>query len=590
MIAHEARLSTLAQDADTFDRYLGEPIAARLFVGHDAHLSPRVRAALRNRGAGLTLRTLDLTDIEHQRAWAGVSDTLLAAALPFGAAQCLTVIPAPGSDAEVCGIPTIESPTTAVPVAENVCTDGLRLGSAESASGEVRDVRIAVEELLLHAQVIGSTGTGKSSLLAGLVGEAQAAGLGVSVIDPHGHLVERIIAETPAGRVASVVGVRHGDPDRPIPVNPFAGRNPEMMSGVLVEVLRELHDPRNQGFMGPVWEQWLGGFMALQRALIGPRANLALLPEMAADQKRLGRLVMEISELHPEAAEKMQNIVSRRPEDYAESASWFVSKFERMINSPELRGILGSGRDAVDVTEVIDRQQVLLIDLAAPILGGLGAQLVGEMWLAKHWEALAQRADPQRPHLLIVDEAHLFASGLLPRLLTQARKFGVAVVLAHQNLEQLTPGLREAVLASTNNVIVFRTGLQEAAAAHERLGTWSGGPLTRLPRLTAATTLSTGAGLTDAFTLRVDHNDRAPAAAPAQVEEVVARTKEQFGLADSAPLSFRSLQEAAGRQRHERKARTEQQRVASRLDEWLATRDAQRAEMVGSRTDQGTAP
>lgn len=96
------------------------------------------------------------------------------------------------------------------------------------------------------------------------------------------------------------------------------------------------------------------------------------------------------------------------------------------------------------------------------------------MWLAKHWAALARRAHPRTPHLLIVDEAHLFASGLLPRLLAEARKFGLGVVLAHQHLEQLTPHLREAALATTSNVVVFRSGPREAATAVTRLGAWAG--------------------------------------------------------------------------------------------------------------------
>ena len=96
-----------------------------------------------------------------------------------------------------------------------------------------------------------------------------------------------------------------------------------------------------------------------------------------------------------------------------------------------------------------------------PVLGGVGAQLVGEMWLAKHWETLAQRADPTRPHLLVVDEAHLFASGLLPRLLLQARKFGVAVVLAHHGCSALGDSTSMALRRAMN--------LEEAATMTYRL-------------------------------------------------------------------------------------------------------------------------
>lgn len=581
MVRHELRHSTLARDPELFDRYAGTPVAARLLVGFEGHLSPRLRAALLDRGGGLALRDLDPGSAEAGRAWEGDPVSLLTAALPVGAARCLTPITAPGMVPEICGIPTIEPPAEVVPLADGACDAGLRLGSAMSASGRTRDVRLAPEDLLLHTQVIGSTGTGKSSLLAALVGEARSAGLGVTVIDPHGQLVQRVLEETPEAGAASVVAVRHGDPDRPVPVNPFAGRSPELMADVMISVLRELHDPGNQGFLGPVWERWLSSFMKLQQALIGPMASLALLPDLASEHARLALLVKDMQSLYPVAAREMWGIVARKPDEFAESATWFIAKFQRMVNSPELRGILGSGRDAVDVVEAIDSRQMLLVDLASPVLGDLGAQLLGEMWLAKHWEALSQRAEPNRPHLLVIDEAHLFASGLLPRLLTQARKFGIAVVLAHQNLEQLTLGLREAVLASTNNVVVFRTGLREASAADQRLGSWSGGSLTRLARLTAAATLSTGIGLTDAFTLTVDHNGRAPGPDRAVAARIVERTKATFGLAAPAPLSFSTLRDSLTRRVAAAKASSDRHPI--RPDGWAAHRRPQASDLAGTR-------
>lgn len=80
-------------------------------------------------------------------------------------------------------------------------------------------------------------------------------------------------------------------------------------------------------------------------------------------------------------------------------------------------------------------------------------------------------------------------------------------------LEQLTPRLREAAVAATSNVIVFRSGPREEVAALRRLGSWPGGPLTRLQRFQAAATVSQGHRQSDAFTLVVDHNDRTVLAA-----------------------------------------------------------------------------
>ena len=543
MAEHEARRSTLARDPGTFVAYLGTPVSARLLVGHDGSLSPRLRAALLAHGIGLRLRDLDTESLATREAWAGELDALRTDALPFGAAQCLTVITAAGSGPGICGVPTREPVAAHVPIADDQCRTGLRLGKARTTGGGWRDVRLGRDDLLLHTQLTGSTGAGKSSLLAALVREARDEGIGVSVIDPHGHLVDRILAETQEHEAASVLAVRSGDLDRPVPLNPFAGRNPELMADVMVAVLRELHDPGNQGFMGPVWERWFAACMHLQRALIGPRATMSLLPEIVQDQERLATLLTAMRRSHSSAGRDMWPLVSGRAEEFAETSTWFTSKFQRLVGSPQMRAILGSGHDAVDVVDVIDGGGMLLIDLAAPVVGDLGAQLLGEMWLAKHWEALAQRADPTAPHLLVVDEAHLFASGLLPRLLTQARKFGVAVVAAHQNLEQLTPSLREALASSTNNAVVFRTGHREAASSSERLGSWSGGSLTRLPRLSATCTLSSGGVLTDAFTLVVDHNERAVRADDEVARGIVERTKATVGLADAdeSRLSFSVL-------------------------------------------------
>lgn len=556
---HEIRDAVQASDPVIHALYQGIPVAARLLIGHRGSLPPRLRAALLDRGLGLALKSLDAHAPDSSAAWQGEASSLISAGLPFGAAQCLTVIPVAGFGTGVCGLPVTIPVPKQVPVDDGVCLEGLRIGTALSTSGREREIRVREEDLLLHTQVIGSTGSGKSTLLAALARECRAAGIGITVLDPHGQLVDRILQESPTA-TSDVVLVRSGDEAHPIPLNPLAGPNPEMMTDTLVQVLRELHDPGNRGYMGPVWERWFGLLLAVQRALLGDRANLALIPSMASDKELMAQLARQVEQGDRTLAREFRALFQRREEEFNDHVTWVVAKFQRMVGSPQMRGILGSGLDAIDVVEVLDARSTLLIDLAANTLGSLSAQLLGEMWLAKHWEALSLRAHRDEPHLLIVDEAHLFASGLLPRILTQARKYGVGVVVAHQNLEQLDGSLREAVISSTNNVVVFRTGIQEMGAALARLGEWSGGLLTRLERLTAATSLNVGSGFTDPFTLQVDHNGRGIPASPEIVEEVQQRSSDRYGLVDpkGAILTPASL------------VRPTQER--SYLDEWLARR------------------
>lgn len=512
MIASQTRRSVQSSDPVAYARFMGTPLRIRCFVGQAGpYLSPRIRAALMRFGLGLVLVPRDLQHLEHRDAWDADELSLAGAVQPFGVAQCLARLPASGEQAEVCGVPTGEADAPLVPltVESAGAGAGLRLGSAVSPTGAPMDVRVSMDDLLLHTQVLGATGTGKSTLLAGLVQEAVAADMGVSVIDPHGTLVQRILQELPRHKRADLVVARSGDLNHPVPVNVLSGPRSEMLTDMMVQVMKDLFDPRSEGFLGPRFERAYGTAIAVLRNLLGARASLSAIPLVFRSQDDLRALVPAVARTDPVLAKVLSQEFGRLGSDqYADLTAWVNSKFQRLVATPEMRAVLGTGEDAVDMRRVFADRKVLLVDLALPVLGPLGAQLLGEMWLAKHWAAIADRARDSRPHLLIVDEAHLFASGLLPRLLAEARKFGVGVVLAHQHLEQLAPELREATLATTSNVIVFRSGPREAVTALTRLGDWGGGSLTRLPRLQASATLSQGLEQTDAFTLVVDHNQR----------------------------------------------------------------------------------
>lgn len=542
-LPHRLNVGTQPDDLTRAVAYLGTPVEARLLVGHDALLPPRVRAALLAQGLGVALIPLATPSRETAAAWEGTPESLIGRAVPFGLARCLTSLPAAGTDTAICGLPTVQPEAPAVPLDDDLCTTGLRLGTASSSDGTRRAVRIDGPDLLGHVQILGSTGSGKSSLLAAIAHEAISAGIGVSILDPHGTLVDRVVGEAPPNAGQQLHIVRSGNADAPVPMNPLAGNDPELVTEIIVQVLRELFDPRDQGFMGPVWERGFATLMAAQRALLGGRANLALIPDLVGSQGRLKAIAEALTDSHPAVAMDLRNsFVNRRSEDFAEFTTWLVSKFQRMVNSPEIRGILGTGLDTVRVVDLIDEGHSILIDLASPKLGDTSAQLLGELWLTKHWGALAARRDRTVPHLLIVDEAHLFASGLLPRLLAQARKFGIGVVLAHQNLEQLTVSLAEAVMSTCNNVAMFRTGIREARTAEERLGGWAGGSLTRLRRLECAATISSGGTLTDAFTLTVDHNDRT-AGDSVRAAQLEARSRATLAvdLQQVPPLTFRDI-------------------------------------------------
>lgn len=601
MITEQTRRSVQSRDPVHYSQYMGAPVRIRTFVGQSgALLSPRLRAALGRLGIGLRLVPRDIADPEIRAAWDGDELTLAGAVQPFGVAQCLVRLPACGEQAVLCGVATADAETPPVPLeADADGVRGLRLGSAIAGDGHRHEVRVAPEELLLHTQVLGATGTGKSTLLAALVQEAVAAGMGVTVIESHGPLVERIVAELPDTAVDRTIVIRSGDLAAPVPLNPLRCGDPEMISEVMLQVMRELLDPGNQGFLGPRFERIFGQTLEAQRVLVGERATLSALPHLLRNPAQVRDLAAALKQAHPVLADQiLSEFGNLTPDDFGELVGWINAKYNRLVASPELRAILATGEDAVDVTRVIDDRQILLVDLAAPTVGPLGAQFLGEIWLAKHWAALARRRDPAQPHLLIVDEAHLFASGLLPRLLAEARKFGVGVVLAHQHLEQLTPHLRDATLATTSNIVVFRSGPREAAAALTRLGGWSGGPLTRLPRFHAAATLSLGHQQPDAFSLFVDHNARTESAPrPEHIAWAIeegSRRRYAEPYRDAPAVTVAVIDDLVRQRRLSPGVRTPQRPPqpaasgSSFLDEWLAARRAQEPAPTPEEPDDGS--
>ena len=260
-------------------------------------------------------------------------------------------------------------------------------------------------------------------------------------------------------------------------------------------------------------------------------------------------------------------------------SSWAVSKLQELLASQDVRSIFGVGPDPVDARATMDEGRSLLVDLGAHRLGEPVGRAIGATYLLKHWAALSDRTRRDVPHVIIVDEAHLFSYGPLPKLLVEARKFGVGVVVATQHLGQLSRELSDALESNTGSFVALRSGLASAQRASTRLEGWPVADLTRLPDLTAAATLSCDGVLTPPFTLDIDHHDRIRRLTRRGIvgEHVAASIEERSRAAampyrSLAPFSDRDLAQRLGA-RPAGQGRP-QQPAPGAVDEWLAKRQA----------------
>ena len=509
MLADSLNETWSGSDSDLY-HYLGRPIRMRaLLASTKGDDGSRLRSLARRWATALSV--VVVPPDEAAFAWNGPESSLMGHAVPEGVALSLLKVPATGNRA-FPGMPTEHDSVHVRPLdpVPSKPSRPIRLGQARSVNQRNIDVSIGADDLLRHAFIEGSSGSGKSTLIAALARGLSEQGFGYTLLDPHGETVSAILRETPAG-VTGLNVIRHEDSEHPIPLDIFTG-NAEQVERVIdsfVEMVQMMYDPNHEGMVGARWRRWFGLLAQGTEALLGERASLVAVSAIAGDRERINRLASALSQSHRGLSQNITNEIGRLPDKEAnEMLSWAVSKLQPLISTTQMRAIIGTGYDAVDVGAAMDDGESLLIDLASPVLGVPSSRMLGALWLLKHWLAMGKRQDPSRPHFLIVDEAHLFQYGALPALIAEGRKFGIGVIVATQHMGQLSGELSEALESNAGSFITLRTGLKFAARASKRLNDWPVEELVRLPTLNAAASLLRNGTPTEPFTLIIDHHDR----------------------------------------------------------------------------------
>lgn len=316
---------------------------------------------------------------------------------------------------------------------------------------------------LSHMYVIGKTGTGKTTLLETLIQQDISAGRGCALVDPHGDLVERIAANIPAHRAPDTIYLNVPDAGQPFGYNPLlrvsAGLRPLVASG-LIDVFKKM------------WADAWGVRMEhiLRNALLAlldqPKAALPdILSMLNSKTFRMGILVnVENEQVKRFWRDEFPKYSFR---NQADGIAPIQNKVGAFLADPKLRHILvpesGSG---LRLRDVMDRGQVLLVNLSMGRIGADSAALLGALLVTSLGSAAFSRAHQaeatRRPFFLYVDEFQSFTTLALANMLSELRKFGVGMVMAHQYLQQLDPAIAHAVLGNAGTLITFRLGAYDA--------------------------------------------------------------------------------------------------------------------------------
>lgn len=484
--------------------YRGTPVRLRVVLHADAPEIPaRLRAELKVLTQQLAFRELSPAD-ERELAQPQVL-AVKGHVVPEGVFRSLVRLPGATEGVAVPGLRTIRPPKVQLPYDRPAKPPvALRLGRCTTPNGHARSVWVSPDDLCRHVRIVGSTGSGKSTALRGLLGQLIEQGYGVMLLDPHGTLATDL-----AGDVRDpdrILYVDYSDPESPPPFNPLRGSTQAEFDARLQGFVNIIVDRDSEEYTGPKWRRTFGLVARACWKLLDERASLVAAFSVVGSQSLTRELADALQRVDPALhAQLHQELGDIRGETNSDLWSWLVCKGEEILGSEGLTRVLGTGSHAVDLDEAIDQSRAVLINLGLGRLGERSAQLLGCMWISELRLAMLNRKPGDRPFVLAIDEAHLFQYGALPSLLDQARKFGIGVIVCHQRPDQLRHQLKDALAANAGSYLQLRTGgPQDAAIASAMLSDWPIADLTRMPDLTGAAVVSRNGVPSEPFSIAFD--------------------------------------------------------------------------------------
>jgi len=505
----KAVLSTWSSREIAPGTYIGLPIRTKSLLLLPENPPVRLLSILEESIPGAQLRYVGtMKEAGCRQLWENPMSE--ARVLPDIAARIMAMEPMVGSD-PILGIASCDCEAKPIPASHANSADprALCVGKAIDSAGLPRDITVGDADLRRHWQIVGQTGTGKSTLLARIVLSAVESGRGVTLFDPHGATVDVILHALPPKYAHRVRVVHIGDEKNSVPLNPWPGDTPEACEKTISDLnmlFSEIFDPHKQGFLGPRWERWFSIFASGAITLLGKQASFDSIVTLSQNRENMHKLYDAIVKRNPKTAQAIKSEYGcSDSKDFEDLINWCVCKFQRLTAVPQLRNTLGAGANALDFSASVDTDAVTLIDLGVPAIGTSAARIIGTLLLQQLWSAVLARKDRDKTHLVALDEAQLYQTDPLPAMLSEGRKFGVAMILAHQHCGQLTPDVRDALEANSANFSAFRLSVRDSLETADRFDDPRlRADLCRLSAFRTITTLSVDGVQTDAFTMQIE--------------------------------------------------------------------------------------
>lgn len=347
----------------------------------------------------------------------------------------------------------------------------IQLASHGIILGETQNrqvVRFAEEGRTRHCYVMGATGTGKSTLLYNMIVQDIVAGRGVGLFDPHGDLYRQVLEAVPVRRIKDVVLIDPADSEYSVGVNFLEidnldpVREKAFVTNELIKIIQRLFLAEH---IGPAFEGMMRNAVGLLLASSDDRFTLVDIPKVFTDAQFRNSLLSKCRD--PIVSQFWAHAVKLTGENNLMNFTYYiVNKLGPFIYNPAVRRIIGQERSTIDFRSTIDDGQILLINLPKGEIGALDTSFLGMLFMGKILGAALSRAklskNKRRPFHLYVDEFQNFTTDSVATLLSEARKYGLYLTFANQNMAQLPEVLLETVMGNVGTRLFMRSGINDA--------------------------------------------------------------------------------------------------------------------------------
>ncbi|HVM90869.1 MAG TPA: type IV secretion system DNA-binding domain-containing protein [Verrucomicrobiae bacterium] len=342
---------------------------------------------------------------------------------------------------------------------------------------------IKTDDRRRHMYVIGKTGMGKTTLLETLIVSDINNGHGCCFVDPHGDIAEKLLDYIPANRINDVVYFNPSDIDYPVGFNILETDSEEQkplvasgLMGVFKKIWPDVWSPRMEYIL-------MNCVLAL---LDYPGATLLGINRLLVDKEYRARVVAKIRD--PIVKTFWVAEFASWSEKYAtEAIAPVQNKVGQFLSSSVIRNIVAQVKSTINLRRIMDDEKILIVNLSKGRIGEDNMRLLGGMLVTKIQLAAQERQNipekDRRDFYLYVDEFQNFANESFATILSEARKFRLNLIVAHQYIEQLDEKVAASIFGNVGTMIAMRVGAADATALETEFApTFTPEDLVNLPK------------------------------------------------------------------------------------------------------------